>query len=114
MIEAELLFPLLCIAVVVLGVPLWIAMIPPNRFYGLRTPATLDNESLWYAANRTTGRDIVCAGAIAFLFSVWLPDMGIGGRAYVLLMLATFALCATAVVVIYAARARHLSQPADL
>ena len=114
MIDAELLFPLLGAAVVVLGVPLWIAMVPPNRFYGLRTPATLDNESLWYAANRTTGRDIVCAGAIAFFLSVWLPDQGIGGFAYVLLMLATFALCGTGVVVIYVARARHLSQPTDL
>jgi uncharacterized membrane protein len=113
-IDAELLFPLLSAAVVVLGVPLWIAMIPPNRVYGLRTPATLDNESLWYAANRTTGRDIVCAGAIAFLFSVWLPDKGIGGLAYVLLMLATFALCGAGVVVIYVARARHLRPPPDL
>ena len=108
MTGAELLFPLLSAGVVLLGVPLWIAMIPPNRFYGLRTPATLDNESLWYAANRTTGRDVVSAGAIAFLVSVWLPDLGIGGAAYLLLMLATFAFCGAAVLVIYIARARHL------
>ena len=37
---AELLFPLLSAGLALLGVPQWIAMVGPNRFYGVRTPAT--------------------------------------------------------------------------
>jgi SdpI/YfhL protein family len=36
--------------------------IPPNRFFGLRIPATIRNESVWYDANALFGRHLVLLG----------------------------------------------------
>ena len=109
--EATLIFPLLCALLAGLGMPLWVAMVPPNRFYGLRTPATLADEAVWYAANRTTGRDLVAAGTFAFALSVLLPQMGIGGAAYVILMALAIALGGGYVALVGLARIRHLRTP---
>ena len=37
---------------VVLSIPLWLRRVPPNGLYGVRIRATLNNPTLWYAANR--------------------------------------------------------------
>ena len=47
---------------VVFGIPLKQGRVPPNRFYGFRTPRTLTNETVWYAVNRVTGADMVASG----------------------------------------------------
>lgn len=43
---------------VALGYPLVLRRIPPNPFYGFRTPRTMKpgNERIWYEANAYTGR----------------------------------------------------------
>ena len=105
MIEATLLFPLLSAAFAGLGVPLWVAMVRPNRFYGLRTAATLKDEALWYAANRATGRDLVASGFLLLLLSVLLPLEGI---AYALLMTGALVLGAVLVALVALARVRRL------
>ena len=111
MIEATLLFPLLSVAIAALGIPLWVAMVRPNRFYGVRTAATLADEAVWYAANRATGRDLVAAGSFALALSVMLPEMGIEGVAYVLLMALAIALGGAGVAIIGLARIRQLRSP---
>jgi len=39
----------------VLTLPLILGRIPPNRGYGIRTPATLADPQSWYRANRVGG-----------------------------------------------------------
>ena len=108
MIEATLLFPLLGAAFALLGIPLWVAMVGPNRFYGVRNARTLGDEALWYAVNRATGRDLVVIGFLAMLLSVLLPELGISGTAYVLLMALGLAGGGVLVALIALARARRL------
>ncbi len=43
------------ILILVAALPLILALIPPNRFYGVRTPETLDDPQLWYQVNRYGG-----------------------------------------------------------
>jgi uncharacterized membrane protein len=104
-IEATLLFPLLSAVLAGLGIPLWVAMVRPNRFYGLRTAATLKDEAVWYAANRATGRDLVAAGFLLLLLSVLLP---LEGLAYALLMTGALLLGAVLVALVALARVRRL------
>jgi SdpI/YhfL family protein len=54
------------ILVAALGVPLMLDWIPPNRFYGFRTPATLASTQLWYDVNRATGAALLIAGVVGF------------------------------------------------
>jgi len=109
--EAPLIFPLVCILLVGLGMPLWVAMVRPNRFYGLRTPATLADEAVWYAANRATGRDLVAAGTLALIASVLLPELGVEGLPYVLLMGCAIGIGGAYVALVGLARIRHLRSP---
>jgi uncharacterized membrane protein len=104
-IEATLLFPLLSAALAGLGIPLWVAMVRPNRFYGLHTAATLKDEALWYAANRATGRDLVVSGFLLLVLSVSLP---LDGVAYALLMTGALVLGTVLVALVALARARRL------
>lgn len=52
-------------AVVLIGiaVPLILRSVPPNRFYGFRVPATLNDERLWYDVNARAGVDMLLVGA---------------------------------------------------
>ncbi len=34
------------------AMPLVFGLVPPNRFYGVRTAKTLSNSALWYRVNR--------------------------------------------------------------
>jgi len=55
---------ILPILVAVLGVPLMLDWIPPNRFYGFRTPSTLASPQIWYDVNRATGVALLIAGVL--------------------------------------------------
>ncbi len=94
--------------VALLGAPLWVGMVPPNRLYGLRTAETLADEAVWYAANRATGRDIVAVGGLALILSLELPGIGVGGLAYDLLMTLALALGLLLIAFLGIARARHI------
>ena len=67
---------------VLLAIPLWLRRIPPNRFYGVRTRATLADEALWYDVNARSGRDLALAAAlftvgirvIDRLGAAWVPE----------------------------------------
>ena len=47
---------------VAFGIPLRQGRVPPNRWYGFRTPRTLRDEKVWHAVNRVTGADMVGTG----------------------------------------------------
>jgi len=69
------------VLVAVLGVPLLLDWVPPNRFYGFRTPATLASPQLWYDVNRAAGWALLIAGllglaggcVIALVAAEWSP-----------------------------------------
>jgi uncharacterized membrane protein len=50
---------------VVLGVPMALGLVPPNRFYGYRTRKTLSSAVVWYRANRISGSSLIIAGIAA-------------------------------------------------
>ena len=49
------------------GLPFILGRVPPNGWSGLRVPATLTDERVWYAANRVMGYDLLLAGAAVFV-----------------------------------------------
>lgn len=106
--DAEVLFPLLSGGLALLGIPQWIAMVGPNRFFGVRTPATLGDEAIWYAVNRAAGRDLVFAGGAGLILSLLLPELGFSGVAYTVVMTLALAGSAVLVAIVALARARRL------
>ncbi|QSQ15719.1 SdpI family protein [Myxococcus landrumensis] len=61
---------------IVLGVPLVLGKVPPNGGYGFRTPKTLSDPRIWYAANRVTGQDLVIAGGVILVLSMTFIFLG--------------------------------------
>lgn len=55
-------FLLVGILFVGLAIPLVRRKVPPNQLYGLRVPATLESEAVWYEANARSGRDLLWLG----------------------------------------------------
>jgi hypothetical protein len=49
----------------VLGIPLALKSVPPNRFYGFRTSATFSSLEVWYKVNFATGLALIAAGIVA-------------------------------------------------
>ncbi|MCB9681081.1 MAG: SdpI family protein [Alphaproteobacteria bacterium] len=64
-------------ALVLLGPPLWLEKVPPNRFYGFRTPRTVSDPRTWYPVNRVAGRDLTLAGIASLALAFGLPATGI-------------------------------------
>jgi uncharacterized membrane protein len=57
---------------VALGIPLKNGRVPPNRFYGFRTPRTLTDENVWYPVNRVLGVDMIRGGIAIMAVSLVL------------------------------------------
>ena len=45
-----------------LGIPLIVEKVPPNNWYGFRVAKTFSSESIWYAANRAAGYNLLWSG----------------------------------------------------
>jgi uncharacterized membrane protein len=58
---------------IVLSIPLILRWIPRNRFFGLRVPATLSSDSIWYDANALTGRHMLALGLAMVTLEFLLP-----------------------------------------
>jgi len=58
---------------IVLSIPLVFRWVPPNRFFGLRIPSTLGNESVWYDANALSGRHMIVLGLLMVALEFLLP-----------------------------------------
>jgi uncharacterized membrane protein len=56
----------------VLGAPLALRLVPPNRYYGFRTSTTFSSQVAWYQINLATGIALISAGVVAGLLTVWL------------------------------------------
>lgn len=49
---------------ILLGLPLYLRWMPPNRFYGFRTARTLNDRAAWYSVNRVAGGWLTLTGAL--------------------------------------------------
>lgn len=71
----QLLFPLIGLLLVALGWPMAARRVGPNRWYGLRVPATFADEQVWYDANAVAGRDMMVLGAAIALVALVLSQV---------------------------------------
>lgn len=55
-----------------LSVPLIRRRVAPNALYGLRIPATLSDDWVWYEANARSGRDLFGLGCAQVLAAIGL------------------------------------------
>ena len=89
----EIIFPLLGIMFIVLALPLAGRRVPPNRWYGLRVPATFADKTVWYDANAATGRDMVGFGSVATVIALVLSHVArVRTEIYVLICAVVFGL----------------------
>jgi uncharacterized membrane protein len=60
--------------------PLLWGKIPPNGLYGFRVRATLENPSIWYAANRFAAKRLLWSGVtfvVAALILYFVPGISV-------------------------------------
>jgi uncharacterized membrane protein len=87
---------------VALGYPLKLGRVPPNRFYGFRTPRTLTNERIWYEVNRVTGIDMIRGGVVIIAASlIMLALRGIIGSDMAVVILLGIAIAVAAYMAIH-------------
>jgi uncharacterized membrane protein len=77
-----LIFPALGLLFALIGWPLAAGRIGPNRWYGLRVPATFADRQVWYDANALTGRDLMALGILVLLVSLLLPRLHLPEEVY--------------------------------
>jgi SdpI/YfhL protein family len=65
-------FPLVGWLLMGLGWPMAARRVPPNRWYGLRVPATFADERVWYEANAAAGRDMMILAAVIVVVALVL------------------------------------------
>ena len=67
------------VAIGVLGFPLILKLVPPNRIYGFRTPRTVADRALWFRVNRFAGWAMLAAGSISASIFALAPGGVLGG-----------------------------------
>ena len=63
------------------AVPLIQRRVPPNVLYGLRVPATLADEWVWYEANARSGWELLTLGALLFVLTFALLALPVSHEA---------------------------------
>jgi len=61
---ASLAFPTLQ---AILGLPMWLGVIPPNRLYGYRTEQSLASADAWYELNQSAGFAMLATALALFV-----------------------------------------------
>jgi uncharacterized membrane protein len=72
----HVLLLLSALLLILFAVPLWMRMVPPNRYYGVRTHATLGDEQRWYAVNASAGLDLFVSGIVLLIGILALEHFG--------------------------------------
>ena len=52
---------------IAIGIPLAVERVPPYHWYGFRSAKTFSIQTIWYAANRVAGIDLIIAGVVVAL-----------------------------------------------
>jgi len=91
----------------VIALPMAFALVPPNRYYGFRTPKAMASKEAWYRANRICGWCLVVAAAAAICHNAFFlshhPDWSSNSQQFVLAISnAVLLLAGAAVSVAYA------------
>jgi uncharacterized membrane protein len=60
-----------------MSIPLVLALIPKNRFYGFRTSKTLADDRVWYNANRFGGWLFLASSVAYLVFAAACPMSGL-------------------------------------
>jgi uncharacterized membrane protein len=55
---------------ILMSIPLILRLIPPNRFFGVRVPASKYSEESWYRINRVGGSILAASGALTLLLNL--------------------------------------------
>jgi uncharacterized membrane protein len=55
---------LMALLMIAVSVPMALKLVPPNGYFGFRTPKTLSSTPIWYAANQRAGFSLICAGVL--------------------------------------------------
>jgi len=53
-----------------IAIPLILRKIPPNQFYGWRTPKAFKSKEIWYQINWYFGRDFFATGLVMFILNL--------------------------------------------
>ena len=61
------------VLIALVSVPLVLGLVPPNRFYGVRTRKTIAADRIWYPANRLGGWLLLASSALYALVSTVVP-----------------------------------------
>src|SRR5687768_4494000 len=61
--------------IIALSIPLICRWIRPNSLYGLRIPATLADDWVWYEANARSGKDLLTLGCVEVLAAIGLSQV---------------------------------------
>ena len=70
------------ILTIVLAVPLIRRKVPPNGWYGFRTPSTLKDPDIWYAVNARFGAWLLVAGIVEMFAALLLYGGGLSLDSY--------------------------------
>jgi hypothetical protein len=62
--------------VIVLSIPLIMKWIGPNGLYGYRVAKTMNNPDIWYRANSVLGVDLLIAGILILLTTLFVYNKG--------------------------------------
>jgi SdpI/YfhL protein family len=88
-IVSRVAFPALGLATLIVGWPLAHRRVPPNRWFGLRVPATFADPRIWYEANAVCGDDLVRLGVVLLVVALGLQFLrGLPKLGYVTICLA--------------------------
>jgi|WetSurMetagenome_2_1015567.scaffolds.fasta_scaffold138465_2 uncharacterized membrane protein len=55
------------------AVPLIFGLIPPNRFYGVRTSKTLSDDRVWYPVNRLAAATLMMGSGVYGMVAALVP-----------------------------------------
>ena len=72
---ALLIFTSVGLMEIILGIPLLYEKIKPNWYYGFRTSKTVNNKEIWYKCNKYVGRDLILAGIVVAIGSLFLLNI---------------------------------------
>lgn len=72
MLMSVLTFTFVGTLLIAVALPMLLRRLKPNAWYGLRVPATMEDEWVWYEANAGSGRDLIVLGAAQIALAVTL------------------------------------------
>jgi len=64
----------------VLSIPFLWNLVPRNRFYGFRVPATLRDDQVWYSMNHRVARVMIPVCGVLALSAVVFRQVGLDSR----------------------------------